>query len=104
MMRLIALLIALAFTLASGSPVLAQAKTDPAAKPDKAATAAKKGPLDINTASEDQLKALPGIGDAYAKKIMDGRPYKRKDELVQKKVVPQGTYDKIKDQIIAKQK
>jgi competence protein ComEA len=61
-------------------------------------------PLDINSASEDELKVLPGIGDAYAKKIVEGRPYKRKDELVQKKVVPQGTYDKIKNQIVAKQK
>jgi competence protein ComEA len=103
MVRLIALLIVLAFAMTT--PVLAQPKPEPAVKSDKApATAPKKEPLDINSASADELKVLPGVGDAYAKKIVEGRPYKRKDELVQKKVVPQGTYDKIKDQIVAKQK
>jgi competence protein ComEA len=47
---------------------------------------------------------MSGIGDAFSKKIIAGRPYKRKDELLQKKIIPQATYDKIKDQIVAKQK
>lgn len=57
--------------------------------------------LDINTASKEELDALPGIGDAYSQKIIDGRPYNAKNDLIRKKIIPQKTYDGIKDQIIA---
>ena len=59
--------------------------------------------MDINSATKQQLMTLTGIGDAYAQKIIDNRPYRGKDELVSKKVIPQATYDKISAQIIAKQ-
>jgi len=64
-------------------------------------TAAATAPLDINTATPDQLKAFPGIGDAYSKRIIDGRPYTAKNQLVTRGILPQATYNKIKDQIIA---
>ena len=63
--------------------------------------AATLAPLDINTATADQLKAFPGIGDAYSKRIIDGRPYTAKNQLVTRGILPQSTYDKIKDKIIA---
>jgi DNA uptake protein ComE-like DNA-binding protein len=86
------------------APAKTEAKKDAApAKADAKADAKKAELMDINSASEKELATLKGIGDVRAKAIVKGRPYKGKDELVQKKIVPQNVYDDIKDQIIAKQ-
>ena len=103
MKKIIALL---AVTPASAGIAFAQA---PAKKPDAMkeapakADAKKPALMDINSASPKELATLPGIGDARATAIVKGRPYKGKDDLVQKKILTQSVYDGIKDQIIAKQ-
>lgn len=94
------------FTLALAS-ALAIAQTAPAQKAAPAHPTAgapnltKAGLIDINSASAEELDALPGIGPAFSKKIIAGRPYRAKTDLVTKKVIPQSTYTKIKDQIVA---
>ena len=81
-------------------PLGAVSQTKPAS-PAKPAAATTTDKIDINTAPVDELKAFPGIGDAYAKRIIDGRPYTAKNQLLTRGILPEATYNKIKDQIIA---
>lgn len=119
------LLLSLAFALLLALVAGAQTKTVPAGKAgDQSAKGAKQGAakaagkaaektkesaaqagglLDLNSATEEQLKTLPGIGDAYAKKIIAGRPYAKKDQLVSKKIIPEATYKKIAGKVVATQ-
>jgi len=97
------MMILLAFSL-TASPEQKAAPAKDAKKAGSVAPAKAADLVDINSATAEQLKALPGIGTAYADKIIKGRPYRGKNELVDKKVVPQATYNKIKNLVIAKQK
>lgn len=121
MKRVVFTAVVAAFTVILSFPAFAadqKAPAKPAApaaekKADAAKPAADKGAekkadakadlIDINTATEDQLKSIAGVGDAYSKKIIAGRPYAKKDQLKSKKVIPADLYEKIKDKIIAKQ-
>jgi DNA uptake protein ComE-like DNA-binding protein len=100
--NLIGRILIVLFALSLMGGVVSAQSSKKSAKTD--AAAASSDLLDINSATKEQLDALPGIGAAYSQKIIDGRPYAKKTDLVKKKVIPQATYDKIKDKIIAKQK
>jgi DNA uptake protein ComE-like DNA-binding protein len=105
MFKLFRFPLTLVLALLLSAPVLATAQASPkavkASAKTTAAAATSADKLDINTATPDQLKAFPGIGEAYSKRIIDGRPYTAKNQLTTRGILPTATYNKIKDQIIA---
>lgn len=102
------ILIAALSLLLLASAGFAQSTSGASGKKSSSKTAmsapADKDLVDLNSATKDQLSALPGIGDVYSQKIIDGRPYKAKNDLVRKKIIPAATYKKISSMVVARQK